>query len=37
MAMGCLLVSKGWDTFCPLGPAIVSDIDPANASPDISP
>jgi 2-keto-4-pentenoate hydratase/2-oxohepta-3-ene-1,7-dioic acid hydratase in catechol pathway len=32
MAMGCLLVSKGWDTFCPLGPAIVSDIDPANAS-----
>jgi 2-keto-4-pentenoate hydratase/2-oxohepta-3-ene-1,7-dioic acid hydratase in catechol pathway len=31
MAMGCLLVSKGWDTFCPLGPAIVSGIDPTDA------
>lgn len=31
MAMGCLLVSKGCDTFCPLGPAIVSDIDATNA------
>ena len=30
MAMGCLLVGKGFDTFCPLGPVVETDIDPAN-------
>ena len=28
--MGALVVSKGYDTFCPLGPAIVTDLDPSN-------
>ena len=30
MAMGCLLVGKGFDTFCPLGPVVETDIDPAD-------
>ena len=30
MAMGCLLIGKGFDTFCPLGPLIATDLDPAN-------
>ena len=30
MAQGSLLISKGYDTFCPLGPVIVTDIDPTN-------
>lgn len=30
MAMGCLLVGKAFDTFCPLGPVIATDLDPAN-------
>jgi 2-keto-4-pentenoate hydratase/2-oxohepta-3-ene-1,7-dioic acid hydratase in catechol pathway len=29
MSMGCLVISKGFDTFCPLGPVIVTDIDPS--------
>jgi 2-keto-4-pentenoate hydratase/2-oxohepta-3-ene-1,7-dioic acid hydratase in catechol pathway len=28
MAMGCLLVGKAFDTFCPLGPWIVTGLDP---------
>lgn len=28
---GCLLAGKGYDTFAPMGPAIVTDIDAANA------
>ncbi len=30
MAMGCLLVGKAFDTFCPLGPIIATDLDPTN-------
>jgi 2-keto-4-pentenoate hydratase/2-oxohepta-3-ene-1,7-dioic acid hydratase in catechol pathway len=30
MAMGCLLVGKAFDTFCPLGPVIATGLDPAN-------
>ena len=30
MAMGTLLVGKSFDTFCPLGPVIATDLDPAN-------
>lgn len=30
MAQGCLVVSKGFDTFCPLGPVIATDIDPSD-------
>lgn len=30
MGMGSLVVSKGYDTFCPLGPFIVSGLDPSN-------
>jgi 2-keto-4-pentenoate hydratase/2-oxohepta-3-ene-1,7-dioic acid hydratase in catechol pathway len=30
MAQGCLVVSKGFDTFNPLGPAIETDLDPGN-------
>jgi 2-keto-4-pentenoate hydratase/2-oxohepta-3-ene-1,7-dioic acid hydratase in catechol pathway len=30
MATGCLLIGKGFDTFCPLGPLIATDIDPTN-------
>ncbi|MFM7569821.1 MAG: fumarylacetoacetate hydrolase family protein [Betaproteobacteria bacterium] len=28
MAMGCLLVGKAFDSFCPLGPVIVTGLDP---------
>ncbi|MEO8137342.1 MAG: fumarylacetoacetate hydrolase family protein, partial [Betaproteobacteria bacterium] len=30
MGMGSLVVSKGYDTFCPLGPVIVTNIDPSH-------
>lgn len=30
MAQGALLVSKGFDGFCPMGPVIETDLDPAN-------
>jgi len=30
MDMGCLLVGKAYDTFCPLGPVIVTDLDPSH-------
>ena len=30
MAMGCMLLGKGFDTFCPLGPAIATGLDPTN-------
>ena len=30
MAMGCLLVGKGFDSFCPLGPVVTTDLDPTN-------
>lgn len=30
MAMGCLLIGKGFDTFCPLGPVIATDLDPSD-------
>jgi 2-keto-4-pentenoate hydratase/2-oxohepta-3-ene-1,7-dioic acid hydratase in catechol pathway len=29
MDMGCLLVGKAYDTFCPLGPVVVTDLDPS--------
>lgn len=29
MAMGCLLVGKGYDGFCPLGPWIETELDPS--------
>ena len=29
---GCLLAGKGYDTFAPLGPAIVTDLDPTGLS-----
>lgn len=29
MDQGCLLVGKAYDTFCPLGPVIVTDLDPS--------
>jgi 2-keto-4-pentenoate hydratase/2-oxohepta-3-ene-1,7-dioic acid hydratase in catechol pathway len=29
MSMGCLVVGKGFDTFCPLGPVVVTDLDPS--------
>lgn len=32
MAMGCLLVGKAFDTFCPLGPWIVTGLDPSDLS-----
>ena len=28
MAMGCLLIGKGYDSFCPLGPWIETEVDP---------
>jgi 2-keto-4-pentenoate hydratase/2-oxohepta-3-ene-1,7-dioic acid hydratase in catechol pathway len=28
MKEGCLLMGKGYDTFCPLGPAVVTGLDP---------
>ena len=30
MKMGCLLVGKSYDTFCPLGPIIVTGLDPTS-------
>ena len=30
MKMGAMLVGKGFDTFCPLGPVIETDLDPNN-------
>jgi len=30
MAMGSLLIGKGYDTFCPIGPVIATDLDPAD-------
>jgi len=30
MAMGCLVVGKSFDTFCPLGPVIATGLDPTN-------
>ncbi len=30
MDMGCLLVGKAYDSFCPLGPVIVTDLDPSS-------
>lgn len=30
MDQGALLVGKGFDTFCPLGPVIATDLDPTN-------
>lgn len=30
MAYGCLLVGKGFDSFCPLGPVIATGLDAAN-------
>ena len=30
MANGCLLIGKGFDTFKPLGPCIVTDLDPSD-------
>ncbi len=29
MSLGCLVVGKGFDSFCPLGPVIVTDLDPS--------
>jgi 2-keto-4-pentenoate hydratase/2-oxohepta-3-ene-1,7-dioic acid hydratase in catechol pathway len=29
---GCLLIGKGFDTFCPLGPVVATGLDPANLS-----
>ena len=29
MKMGCLLVGKSFDTFCPLGPVIATGLEPA--------
>jgi 2-keto-4-pentenoate hydratase/2-oxohepta-3-ene-1,7-dioic acid hydratase in catechol pathway len=28
--MGSLLIGKSYDTFCPLGPVLVTDLDPTN-------
>jgi 2-keto-4-pentenoate hydratase/2-oxohepta-3-ene-1,7-dioic acid hydratase in catechol pathway len=30
MSIGSLLICKGYDTFCPLGPVITTDLDPEN-------
>lgn len=30
MKEGCLLMGKGYDSFCPLGPAIVTGLDPTD-------
>lgn len=30
MKMGAMLIGKGFDTFCPLGPVISTDIDPSD-------
>ena len=30
MDQGCLLVGKGFDTFCPIGPVIATGLDPSD-------
>lgn len=30
MDQGCLLIGKGYDTFCPIGPVIATDLDPGD-------
>jgi 2-keto-4-pentenoate hydratase/2-oxohepta-3-ene-1,7-dioic acid hydratase in catechol pathway len=30
MDQGCLLIGKGYDTFCPLGPVIATELDPSD-------
>lgn len=30
MDQGCLLIGKGYDTFCPLGPVVSTGLDPAD-------
>lgn len=30
MGLGCLVIGKGFDSFCPLGPVIVTDLDPSD-------
>ncbi len=30
MSVGCLLIGKAFDTFCPLGPVIATDLNPAD-------
>ena len=30
MKMGAMLIGKGFDTFCPLGPVIATDLDPSD-------
>jgi len=30
MDQGCLVVGKGFETFCPLGPVIATDLDPSD-------
>lgn len=30
MSVGCLLIGKSFDTFCPLGPVIATGLDPEN-------
>lgn len=30
MDQGCLLIGKGYDTFCPLGPVIATGLDPSD-------
>ena len=30
MDQGCLLIGKGYDSFCPLGPAIATGLDPSD-------
>jgi hypothetical protein len=32
MDQGCLLIGKGYDTFCPLGPVIATDLDPGDVA-----
>lgn len=32
MDMGCLLIGKSFDTFCPMGPVIATGLDPLNLS-----
>jgi 2-keto-4-pentenoate hydratase/2-oxohepta-3-ene-1,7-dioic acid hydratase in catechol pathway len=30
MKTGCMLIGKSFDTFCPIGPVIATDLDPGN-------
>ncbi len=30
MTLGCMLIGKGFDTFCPLGPVIATGLDPTH-------